>query len=335
MSTEPPPRPAGTYSTDYHREETYTRTTGAGATHTSSAHDDEKSGVGFTAIALAHAVLSFPLAVGPRNTAKFLLGETTPPFNQTHEQLMGMLAAGLLSGGAAAWALKESSDGGTLDSDSSERLQLGLMGMAAAAVAAHFKHSRDLTNNGLSLGAATAALTFAVPAAHMLATKKGRRRLGDRIKGFFGAIGRLFDFRNGFKVSSGLYAVLTPIFFVAGAAYSLNPQATLGNLMGYVMKKPDSVFLWRNIGGTLLTLLPAMTFSLKEKADQGRLQDKTPRILNTGLFLTSLGHLLILGPIGNRGDGGKYFPAMVGTWAAALLASMVGLATGNEGPKRL
>ena len=63
--------------------------------------------------------------------------------------------------------------------------------------------------------------------------------------------------------------------------------------------------MWRNIGAPLLTLLPAMTYSLKEKADEGRLQEATPRLLNSDLLLTSLGHLLVLGPIANRGDGGK------------------------------
>ena len=40
--------------------------------------------------------------------------------------------------------------------------------------------------------------------------------------------------------------------------------------------EPTAVFLWRNIGAPLLTLLPAMTYSLKEKADEGRLQARTP-----------------------------------------------------------
>lgn len=41
---------------------------------------------------------------------------------------------------------------------------------------------RDLTNNGLGAGATAAALTFAVPAARMLATDRGRRRLGSRLQ---------------------------------------------------------------------------------------------------------------------------------------------------------
>ena len=40
----------------------------------------------------------------------------------------------------------------------------------------------DLSNNGLGTGAAAAALTFAVPAARLLATDRSRRRLGNRVK---------------------------------------------------------------------------------------------------------------------------------------------------------
>ncbi|GAB4818101.1 hypothetical protein N2152v2_005147, partial [Parachlorella kessleri] len=208
MSTVPPPRP-GTY--EYTREEHYTTTTGPGAL--SGGSDDEKSSTGFGAIALAHAALAVPMILQPHKAADFLLGATALPHNVEHEHLFGLLAAGLLSGAASAWALKDSANKGTLESDTSERLQLGLMGMAAAGLAAHFVHSRqvwqmdgDLTNNGLGAGGAAAALTFAVPAARLLATDRGRRRLGNRIRGFFDGVGRLFDFPNGFKLSSALYA---------------------------------------------------------------------------------------------------------------------------------
>lgn len=140
---------------------------------------------------------------------------------------------------------QQSADDHTLESDTSERLQLGLMGLAGAALGVHMLHGgcppasrpaswgaplgmcvgrlhslrgrlrgpllagaaqstcsgslrqqlrqappgstlapagSDLTNNGRGLGAATAALTFAVPAARMLGSDRGRRRLGSRIK---------------------------------------------------------------------------------------------------------------------------------------------------------
>lgn len=140
---------------------------------------------------------------------------------------------------------QQSADDHTLESDTSERLQLGLMGLAGAALGVHMLHGgcppasrpaswgaplgmcvgrlhslrgrlrnplsagaaqstcsgslrqqlrqappgstlapagSELTNNGRGLGAATAALTFAVPAARMLGSDRGRRRLGSRIK---------------------------------------------------------------------------------------------------------------------------------------------------------
>lgn len=102
-------------------------------------------------------------------------------------------------------------------------------------------------------------------------------------------------------------------------------QKTLGNLMGYFLKGDDSIFLWRNMGGALLTLLPAVTYSLKEKADANQLPDGTARTLNLGLLLSSLGHLAVLGPMANEGTGGKHLPVLVGTWATAFAASLVGL----------
>lgn len=322
MAAPPPPRPES-YAYNRESHQSYTRTVGG----TGSA-DDEKSAYGFGMLALAQAGLAIPLLFQPRETARFLLGSTALPANAEHDRLMGMLAAGLLSGATTAWALKSSADARTLESDTSERLQLGLMGMAGAALGVHMLHGGDLTNNGKGTGVAAAALTFAVPAARMLGTDRGRRRLGSRIKGCCAGVGRLFDFRNGFKLSSALYAVVTPAFLVAGASYLISPQKTLSNLLGYVLKGNDSIFLWRNMGGALLTLLPAVTYSLKEKSDNNRLNDSTARTLNLGLFLTSLGHLVVLGPMANEGTGGRYLPVLVGTWATACAASLVGLSSG-------
>lgn len=129
----------------------------------------------------APAGLALPLLFQPRETARFLLGGTALPTNVEHDQLMGLLAAGLLSGATSAWALKVggrwepapsgapagagwpdwqaragvvcpplaplpaappqgSADAHTLDSDTSERLQLGLMGLAGAALGVHVMH---------------------------------------------------------------------------------------------------------------------------------------------------------------------------------------------------
>jgi hypothetical protein len=183
----------------------------------------------------------------------------------------------------------------------------------------------DLTNNGLASGAAAAALTFGVPAARALASDRSRRRLGARLAGIADGAIRLFDFSRGFKPSSALYAILTPVLFGAGCAYVAAPGWTLANIMGYVVKGRDSVFLWRNLGAALATLLPAMTYTLKEKSDADELEQTTPRLMNVGLLAASLGHLAVLGPVLNDGTGGKYINVAVGAWSAAAVASMVGL----------
>lgn len=44
---------------------------------------------------------------------------------------------------------------------------------------------------------------------------------------------------------------------------------------------------------------------LQEKSETGQLTDRTARTLNLGLLLSSLGHLVVLGPMANEGSGGK------------------------------
>ena len=268
-----------------------------------------------------------PLLFQPQSTAEYLLGTAAIPTNIEQDHLLGLLAAGLLGSASTAWALKGAADRRELETPTAERLQLGLIGMAITALGVHIQHNRDLTNNGLGAGAAAAALTVGVPAARMLATERGRRRMGSRIAGFFEAATNLFTFRRGFKLSTALYAALTPLFFGAGAAYVINPSWTLQNVMGYTLKGRDSTFIWRNIGGALLTVLPAMTYSLKEKADSDELAEPTSRALNTGLLLASAGHLAVLGPIFADGTGGRYLQTVVGVWAASAAAAVVGLSS--------
>lgn len=242
--------------------------------------------------------------------------------------MLGLLAAGLIGGAAASWALKGASERGELDAPLGESLQVGLMALAATAAGIHIYHSNDLTNNGLGAGLAVAAVTFGVPAARLLGSERGRKRFGSRIRSIFEGIPRMFDYRpGGFKLSSAIYAVLTPLFFGAGAAYIVAPGWTLGNFMGYVTKQRDSVFLWRNIGATAMTVLPAITSALKSKSDRNELDEAVPRTLNTGLLLASIGHLAVLGPMWYDNDAGRYTPLLLGAWTAAGAASILGLSS--------
>ncbi|KAI3425702.1 hypothetical protein D9Q98_007678 [Chlorella vulgaris] len=332
MSTQPPPRP-GQARYEYHEAPgEYTRNVGG-----SGSNENEKIAGSYAGLALAHTALAMPLLFQPREAATFLLGGTALPTNVEQDRLMGLLAAGLLSGATTAWSLKGAAEERHLSTAASERLQLGLMALGAASLGVHFAHVRELTRNGFAVGAAAAVLTVAVPASHALGSKRARRRLGSHFKRLADGIGRLFDFQGRFKLSSVLYAgdgggfagLLTPAFFVAGASYLLAPQRTLGNLLGYVTKGNDSIFLWRQAGSLLLTLLPAVTYTLKEKAEDNRLAEQSSRTLNSGILLTSIGNLAVLGPMANEGSGGRYLPLLVGTWAAAFSASVIGLSTSN------
>ena len=292
-----------------------------------STTEDENASVGYSAISFSHLGIAAALLLQPRSAAEYLLGTAALPTNVEQDKLMGLLASTLLASATTAWTLKEAAMNSQLETPTNESLQLGLLVMAGAAIATHLQHNESLTNNGLLTGGVIAGLTAAIPAMRMTATERGRRRLGARVMGVFDAASNLFTFRRGFKLSTVLYAALTPLFAGAGLAYMLNPAWTLSNVMGYTIKGKDATFLWRNIGGALLSVLPAMTYSLKEKADADDLATPAARNLNFGLLLASAGHLAVLGPLFVDGQGGKYMQTVVGVWAAAAAASVVGLSS--------
>ncbi len=189
----------------------------------------------------------------------------------------------------------------------------------------------DAARAGLGAAAAAAALTLGVPAARALGTERGRRRLGARLRGQPGAVLRLFDFggaRGAVQVPKILYAALTPAFIAAGFAYAAAPSWALANVLGYVVKGRDAQFLLRVAGGALLSVLPTMTATLKDKADAGRLSDPASRTLNVGLLAASAAQLAVLAPIYNDGVGGRFLPATLGVWGVAGAAALAGLAGG-------
>ena len=70
------------------------------------------------------------------------------------------------------------------------------------------------------------------------------------------------------------------------------------------VKDKASFFLWQNVGVGLMTIAPAVTFSLKKKADAGQLGDPVSQILNVGVLAAALGHLSVLLPMLQAGQGG-------------------------------
>lgn len=277
----------------------------------------------FGALAFAQAGLAALSLSQPHSTIEFLLGSVALPHTVEHERLAGLLAASLIAGAATSWALKKAADDSDLDSSTSEALHLGLMGFGAALGGVHILHANDMSNNGLSAGVAAAALIFGVPAGRLLGTEKGRRTFGARLRGFFS---NMFNRQAGrFKLSSAIYAALTPAFFAAGVSYLAAPGWTLSNFMGYLTAQRDGVFMWRAIGGGLLTIFPAITTALKQKSDKDELDDGVSKTLNTGLLLASIGHLAVLGPLYYDGTGGKYTPLLLAGWGCAGGVGAAGL----------
>lgn len=293
-----------------------------------AATDNESSSIGYAAIGLCQAGIAIPLLLQPRTSIEYMLG-TVVPFNiEQQDTLLGILASCLIASSSASWALKGAADRYELDETPSETLELGLVAMAGASLGVHLFHGKDLTNNGLATGTAASALALAVPTVRLAMTQRGRRHLGARVSDFFNAACKVLTFQSGFKISSAIYAVLTPIFFGAGIAYMFAPGWCLTNILGYSLKGRDSTFLTRMIGSAMLSILPAMTMSLKDKADRDELQEPVPRMLNLGLLMASIGHLGVLGPaVSDPVGGGKYLATMVGVWAAAAVAAVTGLSS--------
>jgi hypothetical protein len=91
------------------------------------------------------------------------------------------------------------------------------------------------------------------------------------------------------------------------------------------VKDKASFFLWQNVGVGLMTIAPAVTFSLKKKADAGQLGDPVSQILNVGVLAAALGHLSVLLPMLQAGQGGPLLPWLGAAWATAGLAGGWGL----------
>lgn len=69
----------------------------------------------------------------------------------------------------------------------------------------------------------------------------------------------------------------------------------------------EGFFLWQTIGAGLMTAAPALTFSLKKLADEGRLGEAWAKTLNAGLLAAAAGHLAGVGVgvwgVARQGEG--------------------------------
>ncbi|PRW20778.1 Meiotic nuclear division 1 [Chlorella sorokiniana] len=266
--------------------------------------------------------------------ARAAFGSAADPPEDQHTHVLGLLASGLLAASATAFALEECARRGQayLLTFTADTLKLGLVAFAAmnialqvcSAVICRFYYPRTLTAAAAIASGLAMSLLAALPASQLLVAPEDRARVWND----FRRLPR--DLLSGMwlrrsSLPGALYLLLTIAFPVAGLAYFLAPNTTLYHTFGYVYGK-STAMVWKGIGAGLMTILPAMTFTLKDKAENELLGRSIARTLNLGLMAAAIGHLLVLGNILNHGIGGFLLPAVTATWGTALLASMAGLA---------
>lgn len=86
----------------------------------------------------------------------------------------------------------------------------------------------------------------------------------------------------------------------------------------------EGFFLWQTIGAGLMTAAPALTFSLKKLADEGRLGEAWAKTLNAGLVAAAGGHLAgTCMPVGRRAQGCRCRGCRCGAAAPGVGAALV------------
>lgn len=130
-------------------------------------------------------------------------------------------------------------------------------------------------------------------------------------------------------LQSALFSVITPTLALAGASYLFFPGYTLASSFGYV-KDVASFFYWQNIGAGLMTVFPAMTYSLKRHEDEGHGGDDVSLTLSGGLLLSALGHMAVMGPMMVAGQGAGLLPWLAGAWAIVAAAGAAGIMGGRK-----
>lgn len=248
-----------------------------------------------------------------------------------YEELWRLLGSSLFAGAITCYALKVGADRRLLADPTIQRLQLGLLWFALLAVVLHLVHLlfvKTLTLWGLLIGAAVMAPTLVLPSAH-LGLSGGFAYTTESLST---CLGNLFAPRR-FTIPVLLYSLLTVLFTVAGLAYIILPKLTLKWVFGYHTGKP-AAFLWQWVGAALLFLFPAITYTLQERALQGRLAQTIPKVLNVGLLVASLFQFLELGSL--LVDGGVHrrvlLPFLFAHWLLVLLASIIGLSSSPHHP---
>lgn len=247
------------------------------------------------------------------------------------EELWRILGACLLTGAITCYALKVGADRRLLNEPAIQRLQHGLLWFALLAVVLHLIHLlfvKSLTLWGLLIGAAVMAPTLLLPLVH-LGMSGGFVFTSEALST---CMNNMFRPRH-FSLSVFLYALLTILFTLVGLAYIIIPKLTLNWVFGYHTGKP-AAFLWQWIGSALFFLFPAITYTLQERSLLGRLAQTVPKVLNVGLLVAALFHILELGALlAEEGVESRWLlPFLFTHWLLVLIAAIVGLSASGHHP---
>jgi hypothetical protein len=208
-------------------------------------------------------------------------------------------------------------------------LGLGLLFHGAAWLLLSL-HPCTLTIGGAAVQLLAAAATAALPASHTLAAAADRRRLRRDLSMAPRALSGFWRDARASKMAAA-YAAFTVMLPLTGLQYLLAPHFSLYHAYGYDYGASAHV-LWQALGaGALMTVLPAALVALQRKARNGALAQSPARTLNLGLLATAVGHLLVLGPVLARREGGVLLPGVVAAWAGLMATAMLGLAAPELG----
>ncbi len=249
------------------------------------------------------------------------------------EELWRLLAATLFAGAASAFALKVAADRQALNDPVVVRLQLGFFWFALLAVGLHLAHLlfvKSLSIWGLALGAALMGPALLLPSWTLVAGRGlGLAAAADSVGA---ALANVFAPRR-VTLPVALYSLLTVASTIAGLGYLILPRLTLKWTFGY-HAGARAAFLWQWLGAGLLFLFPSMLYTLLERGIEGALWRTVPKILNAGLLIASLFHILEFGQVlAVEGVLRRWMlPALMAHWSLALVAAVVGLALGGEPP---
>ncbi|BDA43150.1 hypothetical protein COCOBI_04-1610 [Coccomyxa sp. Obi] len=276
------------------------------------------SGV-YGALTAMHGALGSAHLLSPTLASDFIFA-SAEPFDLLQYPLHRLLGTGHLAAAWSMWILKGAAEKRRLHLPEFQRLNLGLTTFAAATLGVNMLHWELLRPSAALTAAAIAGITAAAPTFYYSRTSGHGLRAGPILQGLTHDLGNLMQI---WGMKSAVYSALTVAILGAGSAYMAMPYESLMNVFTYT-EGPDCIMLWRSIGAALL-LLPTWTYNLKEAADADVLHKPQFLDLNTGLAMTGLAHLIMLGPWWLQGSCGPLMPHILGTWAATFAVGTWGV----------